>query len=172
MSAGLLFCIFCRNDAQTQRVHASSNPANEPRRSQSACSRSPSPDAAGADSSKRFRCDVCGYCTDRCSHYTRHLKTHTDSKPYDCLDCGRRFKLETYLKKHRCASRAALAQRSAHTSCSTSYASPFETTHLMTVQNDCLRNCDVDLGHAECAAWSVPFADSNIAVCSGLLETL
>nr|CAB3267917.1 zinc finger protein ZF(C2H2)-70 [Phallusia mammillata] len=57
------------------------------------------------ESAKKFRCDVCGYATDRSSHYHRHLKTHSDDRPFHCGKCGRKFKLETYLKKHRCSMR-------------------------------------------------------------------
>ncbi|XP_076820163.1 uncharacterized protein LOC143465647 [Clavelina lepadiformis] len=51
---------------------------------------------------KKFQCELCGYSTDRSSHYNRHVKTHTDKKPFHCTACGKTFKLDTYLKKHRC----------------------------------------------------------------------
>lgn len=46
---------------------------------------------------------MCGYSTDKNSHYSRHLHTHSGDQPYRCCECKKTFKLESYLKKHRCS---------------------------------------------------------------------
>ena len=59
--------------------------------------------SSSSTSSKRHNCLLCGYSTDRNSHFVRHIKIHSDVKPYQCGNCGKSFKLDTYLKKHRCS---------------------------------------------------------------------
>ena len=60
-------------------------------------------EASGSSTStKRYNCVLCGYSTDRNSHYLRHVKIHSDQRPYQCEACGKSFKVDTYLKKHRC----------------------------------------------------------------------
>lgn len=58
---------------------------------------------------KKFVCDMCGYTTDKSSHYNRHTQTHSAEKPHSCKFCYKSFKLPLYLNKHRCSK---LMQRS------------------------------------------------------------
>ncbi|KAL2795251.1 hypothetical protein BJX66DRAFT_337036 [Aspergillus keveii] len=48
----------------------------------------------------RIHCKICAASFSRRCHYERHLYTHTDTKPYACLECGQRFSRVDSLCRH------------------------------------------------------------------------
>ena len=81
----------------------------------------PTPAAeAGGESSlpaaKRYNCTLCGYSTDRTSRYSRHVQIHSNDRPHQCETCGKGFKLDLYLRKHRCALKSKPAETAAEKS--------------------------------------------------------
>nr|CAD7430695.1 unnamed protein product [Timema monikensis] len=48
---------------------------------------------------KHYMCDYCGIFFVR-KVLERHLKIHTDERPFECEECGRTFKEKTILRKH------------------------------------------------------------------------
>ncbi|XP_073453508.1 uncharacterized protein [Aquarana catesbeiana] len=48
-----------------------------------------------------FLCSVCGKCFKEKIILHTHLKTHTDDKPYTCAECGKRFKRKDALVVHQ-----------------------------------------------------------------------
>ncbi|CAG2058550.1 unnamed protein product [Timema podura] len=48
---------------------------------------------------KHYMCDYCGIFFVR-KVLERHLKVHTDERPFECEECGRTFKEKTILRKH------------------------------------------------------------------------
>lgn len=49
---------------------------------------------------KMLRCRLCLFVTNYKSNMTRHLKTHTDARPYLCQICKLTFKRSDHLKLH------------------------------------------------------------------------
>ncbi|RZF33059.1 hypothetical protein LSTR_LSTR007975 [Laodelphax striatellus] len=47
-----------------------------------------------------FKCELCAKVYERYRSYSRHIKTHDDSKKYSCEVCGKRFTQKTVLKSH------------------------------------------------------------------------
>lgn len=56
-------------------------------------------------STKRMKCGFCEYSTNRASHFTEHVRTHTNERPYGCEMCERRFirkrDARNHMKTHR-----------------------------------------------------------------------
>ena len=49
---------------------------------------------------KMLRCRQCSFITNYQSNLTRHLKTHTDVRPFMCPLCKLTFKRSDHLKLH------------------------------------------------------------------------
>ncbi|XP_065827998.1 early growth response protein 2-like isoform X2 [Oscarella lobularis] len=49
---------------------------------------------------KPFQCQICMRCFSRSDHLTSHIRTHTGEKPYACETCGRRFARSDERKRH------------------------------------------------------------------------
>ncbi len=49
----------------------------------------------------KYTCETCGKSFYRKKAHERHLKCHSDEKPYSCDLCGISFKSENYDKKHK-----------------------------------------------------------------------
>eukprot|EP00118_Oscarella_pearsei_P004652 m.20182 g.20182 ORF g.20182 m.20182 type:complete len:365 (+) comp27986_c0_seq1:2184-3278(+) len=49
---------------------------------------------------KPFQCQICMRCFSRSDHLTSHIRTHTGEKPYACDTCGRRFARSDERKRH------------------------------------------------------------------------
>lgn len=50
--------------------------------------------------SKILHCRLCSFNTSYQSNLTRHLKTHTDARPFLCHICKLTFKRSDHLKLH------------------------------------------------------------------------
>jgi hypothetical protein len=49
---------------------------------------------------KPFQCQICMRCFSRSDHLTSHIRTHTGEKPYACETCGRKFARSDERKRH------------------------------------------------------------------------
>ena len=49
---------------------------------------------------KPFQCQICMRCFSRSDHLTSHIRTHTGEKPYPCETCGRKFARSDERKRH------------------------------------------------------------------------
>ena len=49
---------------------------------------------------RRFQCQFCGKRYIRSSHFKRHLRVHTEGKPYFCQICRKQFSRTDYLTAH------------------------------------------------------------------------
>ncbi|TLS27676.1 hypothetical protein PpBr36_05021, partial [Pyricularia pennisetigena] len=66
------------------------------------CSMVP-PQSAGASSaapSNMFQCGICARSYSRADHLTRHIRSHTQHKPYTCQHCGKSFGRIDLLRRH------------------------------------------------------------------------
>lgn len=64
---------------------------------------SPAPSlTSGVTSSKGFSCPVlsCGRLFKRLEHLKRHVRTHTQERPYECTRCAKRFSRSDNLTQH------------------------------------------------------------------------
>lgn len=48
----------------------------------------------------RFNCNQCPYSTNESTHFKSHALVHDPNRPYQCTDCGNRFKTINTLKSH------------------------------------------------------------------------
>ncbi|XP_075724032.1 uncharacterized protein LOC142766081, partial [Rhipicephalus microplus] len=59
-----------------------------------------STDAGKPHRARRYKCNYCNYETDRCLDLTRHIRVHTDERPFQCHLCPQSFKQKPALKHH------------------------------------------------------------------------
>eukprot|EP01083_Nonionella_stella_P317270 1154231_1 len=54
------------------------------------------------DGKKSFECPYCNASFPSCSYYTRHIRTHTNERPFKCtyLNCEKAFKRRDALRSH------------------------------------------------------------------------
>lgn len=50
---------------------------------------------------QKKRCTYCDRLFDRADVFTRHIRTHTNERPFPCLLCDKRFKQNCELKEHQ-----------------------------------------------------------------------
>ncbi|XP_031633836.1 zinc finger protein 320-like [Contarinia nasturtii] len=50
---------------------------------------------------KRFKCQLCDYCSDYNWLIKRHMRSHTGEKPYRCDICRKGFTTLQHMKKHK-----------------------------------------------------------------------
>ena len=48
-----------------------------------------------------YKCGKCDYSNSNERNYNQHLRRHTDATPFQCKQCGERFKYTMQLKRHR-----------------------------------------------------------------------
>ena len=53
-----------------------------------------------SDDDALLRCAHCNFTTKYPYYLTRHMRVHTNEKPYECPICGKRFKNKCYVKVH------------------------------------------------------------------------
>lgn len=58
------------------------------------------PDATDPDKKFKFQCNQCSFFTHRHSNLVRHMKVHTDERPFKCHICTRAFRTNTLLRNH------------------------------------------------------------------------
>ncbi|TLD09254.1 uncharacterized protein PgNI_07368 [Pyricularia grisea] len=61
------------------------------------------PQSAGDSSaapSNMFQCGICARSYSRADHLTRHIRSHTQHKPYTCQHCGKSFGRIDLLRRH------------------------------------------------------------------------
>lgn len=51
----------------------------------------------------QHKCNVCSLAFSKKSNLTRHHRTHTNLRPFECDECGARFKHKYYVATHRLA---------------------------------------------------------------------
>ena len=51
-------------------------------------------------SCENFECSECHKMFKYESHFSRHILTHSDQRPYACSSCGKKFKRQDALKTH------------------------------------------------------------------------
>lgn len=49
-----------------------------------------------------FKCFVCGKFCQSVSHLRRHMRCHSEDKPFKCEKCGKSYKHNNGLKVHQC----------------------------------------------------------------------
>eukprot|EP01084_Bolivina_argentea_P236492 397628_1 len=47
-----------------------------------------------------WQCQFCAYKTCSRHRLTKHMRTHTNERPYNCEECGRRFTVQCNLNQH------------------------------------------------------------------------
>jgi len=55
---------------------------------------------AASEASAAHRCDECGYTCTNLSDLTKHLRIHSDEKPFQCSECGAAFTQSSQLVTH------------------------------------------------------------------------
>jgi hypothetical protein len=58
-----------------------------------------------------FKCHICGYAVSRPKFLKLHLQTHTDSKPFSCDLCDKRFIWKGAIKSHILTNHQPVAER-------------------------------------------------------------
>ena len=51
---------------------------------------------------KPYACDVCEKRFSDSSNFTKHMRVHTKKKPYECDVCEKRFRQSQHLNEHIC----------------------------------------------------------------------
>ncbi|XP_055761386.1 zinc finger protein 420-like isoform X6 [Salvelinus fontinalis] len=54
-----------------------------------------------APTAKEHACTVCGKILDCASHLATHMRSHSDERPYQCVNCEQRFKYKQSLNQHQ-----------------------------------------------------------------------
>ncbi|XP_036812846.1 zinc finger protein 585A isoform X3 [Oncorhynchus mykiss] len=54
-----------------------------------------------APTAKEHPCTVCGKILDCASHLATHMRSHSEERPYQCVNCEQRFKYKQSLNQHQ-----------------------------------------------------------------------
>uniref|UniRef100_A0A8C7H8J6 Zinc finger protein 865 n=1 Tax=Oncorhynchus kisutch TaxID=8019 RepID=A0A8C7H8J6_ONCKI len=54
-----------------------------------------------APTAKEHACTVCGKILDCASHLATHMRSHSEERPYQCVNCEQRFKYKQSLNQHQ-----------------------------------------------------------------------